>query len=151
MDQNWPLRSSTFPRSRDISISSHELPDDDAEYVRRHPGEYEPILPPTATSEDSRVTLFYHGYATHENRHWVDDEVLSSGDETVRNEREDAYTERTPMALEAQVPSGAPAELGASESDPNLIDWTGPDDPLHPHNWPAHRRWTSTVLIAMFA
>ncbi|EGP90985.1 uncharacterized protein MYCGRDRAFT_33525 [Zymoseptoria tritici IPO323] len=31
-----------------------------------------------------------------------------------------------------------------------LITWDD-NDPEHPHNWPAHRRWISTVLIAMYA
>ncbi|KJX97714.1 hypothetical protein TI39_contig468g00008 [Zymoseptoria brevis] len=31
-----------------------------------------------------------------------------------------------------------------------LIAWDD-NDPEHPHNWPAHRRWISTVLIAMYA
>lgn len=38
-----------------------------------------------------------------------------------------------------------------SVKDPNLITWDGPDDPGNPHNWPKHRRWASTILIAMFA
>lgn len=109
--------------------------------------------PPTAASEDSRVTLFHHGYTTGENRHWVDEEVLSSGDETVQyNDRDEGFTERKPTVLEAAVPAGSAHEREPeSKKDPNLITWTGPDDPLHPHNWPAHRRWTSTILIAMFA
>lgn len=109
--------------------------------------------PPTADSEDSRVTLFYHGYTRDENRHWIDEEVLSSGDETVQlNDRDEGYTDRTPMVSEAALPAGSPnGPEPESEKDPNLITWTGPDDPLNPHNWPAHRRWTSTILIAMFA
>ena len=38
-----------------------------------------------------------------------------------------------------------------SNKDPNLVTWDGPDDPHNPHNWPKHRRWASTILIAMFA
>jgi multidrug resistance protein len=38
-----------------------------------------------------------------------------------------------------------------SVKDPNLVTWDGPDDPENPHNWPKHRRWASTILIAMFA
>lgn len=38
-----------------------------------------------------------------------------------------------------------------SVKDPNLVTWDGPDDPANPHNWPKHRRWSSTILIAMFA
>jgi multidrug resistance protein len=38
-----------------------------------------------------------------------------------------------------------------SVKDPNLVTWDGPDDHENPHNWPKHRRWASTILIAMFA
>lgn len=38
-----------------------------------------------------------------------------------------------------------------SVKDPHLVTWDGPDDPENPHNWPKHRRWASTILIAMFA
>lgn len=110
------------------------------------------VPPPTAASEDSRVTLFYHGYTTDENRHWIDEEALSSGDETARNDRDDGFTDATPMVPEAAAPAGSPSDdKPEAEKDPNLITWTGPDDPLHPHNWPAYRRRTSTILIAMFA
>ena len=137
------------------AISPSDLPHSEleaGESDRLHPsGGYGLVPPPTAASEDSRVTLFYHGYTTDENRHWIDEEVLSSGDEqTVQNDRDDGYTDRTPVILEAAVPAGSPDEPNAGK-DPNLVTWAGPDDPLHPHNWPAHRRWTSTILIAMFA
>lgn len=161
-----PLRTQTFPYSQDVALrlSSYEGPEDnDVVYNERtHPGGYHAMSPPedtpfeleadyddrpqrpgynlmpppTAASEDSRVTLFYHGYTTDENRHWVDDEVLSSGDETVRNDRDEGYTDRTPMVMEAALPSGSPNEPEPEqEKDSNLISWTGPDDPLHPHNW----------------
>ena len=35
--------------------------------------------------------------------------------------------------------------------DPDLVTWEGPDDPENPHNWPKHRIWASTLLIASFA
>ncbi|KAF2211749.1 hypothetical protein CERZMDRAFT_42901 [Cercospora zeae-maydis SCOH1-5] len=50
------------------------------------------------------------------------------------------------------VPSRAPT-IEKPENvpeDPNLVTWDK-DDPANPHNWPAYRRWTSTVLIAMYA
>lgn len=38
-----------------------------------------------------------------------------------------------------------------STTDPNSVTWESAKDPAKPHNWPRHRRWTSTVLIAAFA
>jgi MFS family permease len=37
-----------------------------------------------------------------------------------------------------------------TKSELDLVTWDD-NDPEHPHNWPAHRRWISTVLIAMYA
>lgn len=50
----------------------------------------------------------------------------------------------------------SPAKLVHSPSsrsirDPNLVTWDSTDDPANPHNWPRHRRWASTILVAMFA
>ncbi|KAF2170000.1 hypothetical protein M409DRAFT_64388 [Zasmidium cellare ATCC 36951] len=53
------------------------------------------------------------------------------------------------------VPSRQATLLQTTATEPpkdiNLVTWDDKDDPLNPHNWPAHRRWTSTVLIALFA
>ncbi|KAK4504157.1 hypothetical protein PRZ48_005073 [Zasmidium cellare] len=53
-----------------------------------------------------------------------------------------AIPSRQATLLQAQPPEPA--------KDTNLVTWDD-KDPLNPHNWPAHRRWTSTVLIALFA
>lgn len=112
---------------------------------------YHVVPPPTATSEDSRITLFYHGYTIDENRHWTEEEALTSSAHSISHAgHNDGHTDRTPMVVEAALPAGSPEEA-TQEKDPYLVVWTGLDDPLHPHNWPAHRRWTSTILIAMFA
>ncbi|KAL6849034.1 hypothetical protein ACO1O0_008564 [Amphichorda felina] len=34
--------------------------------------------------------------------------------------------------------------------DPNLVTWSGPDDPTNPHNWPRHKKWSSTILVSCF-
>lgn len=36
-------------------------------------------------------------------------------------------------------------------SNPDLVTWENSEDPANPLNWPRHRKWTSTVLIAGFA
>lgn len=36
-------------------------------------------------------------------------------------------------------------------ADANLVTWESATDPENPHNWPQHRKWTSTVLIAAYA
>ena len=33
--------------------------------------------------------------------------------------------------------------------DPNLVDWDGPDDPAKPLNWPARKKWTNMMIIAV--
>jgi hypothetical protein len=45
----------------------------------------------------------------------------------------------SPAALEKDIEKGAAEE--ASESDPNIVFWDGPDDPQNPMNWPALKKW----------
>lgn len=33
-------------------------------------------------------------------------------------------------------------------TDPNVINWDGPDDPENPLNWTARRKWTNIAVIA---
>lgn len=45
------------------------------------------------------------------------------------------------LDVEKQTPS-QPAE-----NDPNLIDWSGPNDPSNPQNFPLWRKWLITLLL----
>lgn len=35
--------------------------------------------------------------------------------------------------------------------DPNVVDWSGPDDVQDPHNWPSSKRWAQIILVSLFA
>ncbi|KAI0483314.1 major facilitator superfamily domain-containing protein [Xylariaceae sp. FL0804] len=35
-------------------------------------------------------------------------------------------------------------------SDPNLVTWTGPDDPDNPKNWPFSRKWSAVFVVSTF-
>ncbi|KAH6887616.1 major facilitator superfamily domain-containing protein [Thelonectria olida] len=46
---------------------------------------------------------------------------------------------------------GSDPESGIEElEDPNLVTWSGPDDPSNPHNWARHKKWIATVLVSCF-
>ncbi|KAK1456720.1 MFS multidrug transporter [Colletotrichum cuscutae] len=34
--------------------------------------------------------------------------------------------------------------------DPDLVTWSGPDDPMNPKNWARHKKWTATILVSCF-
>lgn len=34
-------------------------------------------------------------------------------------------------------------------TDPNVVNWDGPDDPENPLNWPSKRKWTNIGLLAL--
>jgi hypothetical protein len=36
----------------------------------------------------------------------------------------------------------------SKESDPNILDWNGPDDPEKPVNWTGRRKWINGGLLA---
>lgn len=63
----------------------------------------------------------------------------------------------SPPLEEAQAgvptqPTSTPAESQPQSSQaqerPTSLDWTGPDDPLNPHNWSFVRRWFQTYTIS---
>jgi hypothetical protein len=35
-----------------------------------------------------------------------------------------------------------PTRGGEGNTDPDLVDWDGPDDPENPQNWTTKRKWT---------
>ncbi|KAK1963933.1 major facilitator superfamily transporter [Colletotrichum sublineola] len=37
----------------------------------------------------------------------------------------------------------------AEESDPNVVDWDGPDDPANPLNWSPLKKWANIVVLAV--
>lgn len=94
--------------------------------------------------DDSSVTLFYAGYTgvAREDPTW-DRQINEPVPMPVRKpvSRRDVISRAPTFEKPASV---------LSSDNFNLVTW-GPDDPANPHNWPKHRRWTSTVLIAVFA
>ena len=39
---------------------------------------------------------------------------------------------------------------GKEAKDPNLVTWTGPDDPLNPKNWRMRKKWAATFIVSSF-
>lgn len=33
-------------------------------------------------------------------------------------------------------------------TDPNVVDWDGPEDPQNPQNWPAKKKWTNVAVLS---
>jgi len=50
---------------------------------------------------------------------------------------------------EPSASSGDDSQAAAAE-DPNLVTWTGDDDPDNPLNWTRRRKWTATILVSSF-
>ncbi|KFY22429.1 hypothetical protein V493_06614 [Pseudogymnoascus sp. VKM F-4281 (FW-2241)] len=38
----------------------------------------------------------------------------------------------------------------SNDEDPNLVTWSGDNDPDNPLNWPRSKRWTATLIVASF-
>lgn len=49
----------------------------------------------------------------------------------------------TPDKLESATPK--------IETDPNVVDWDGPNDPENPRNWPVRFKWANIVIISILA
>lgn len=35
------------------------------------------------------------------------------------------------------------------EKNPNVVDWDGPNDPGHPHNWPKGKKWRAMSVVGL--
>lgn len=63
-------------------------------------------------------------------------------------------TEKNLGAEDATFASPAPSQLEANENekplrtDPNIVDFEGPDDPYNPLNWPTKKKIIVTMLYS---
>ncbi|KAI6783460.1 uncharacterized protein J7T54_005489 [Emericellopsis cladophorae] len=72
-------------------------------------------------------------------------------DSLLQTPEESLYGHEQRQPYEPSVSSSASvASQAAVLEDPNLVTWTGPDDPMNPHNWPRSRKWSSTLLVSCF-
>lgn len=70
---------------------------------------------------------------------------------------EDASTRDPEKAIESSTSSTRSGERTLSNSsqteqpqptDPDIVDWDGPDDPKNPLNWPAKKKWTMILHLS---
>jgi multidrug resistance protein len=43
----------------------------------------------------------------------------------------------------------AEKQESAEETDPNVIGWDGPNDPLNPMNWPDNKKWLNVAVLSV--
>ncbi|ORY59721.1 polyamine transporter 3 [Pseudomassariella vexata] len=55
---------------------------------------------------------------------------------------------KTEGTTDVDVEAGTSNDDPASETDPNIVDWEGPDDPENPKNWPDSRKWTNIAVLS---
>lgn len=72
---------------------------------------------------------------------YTDEDQNNSNDSAPSTSREEADIEAGPV-LKKEVSEKAP------QTDPNLVVWTGPDDPENPQNFSAPFKWTITMLLS---
>lgn len=103
-------------------------------------------------SDNHSLSLFYAGYNADARRPLqADEEALISVRRNSVQHNDQTFDVARPTEAITRGVSFKRTGTVKSITDPHLVTWTGPEDKLNPHNWPAHRRWVSTVLIAMFA
>ncbi|KAJ9633931.1 hypothetical protein H2199_009180 [Coniosporium tulheliwenetii] len=84
-----------------------------------------------------------------------DDEERSIGDDCERHlsAKDRRFSEDDKDEDDAKSDSPETAYNPGSESlkeDPNLITWSGDDDPTNPLNWPRSRKWAATLIVSCF-
>jgi hypothetical protein len=56
--------------------------------------------------------------------------------------------ESSPKSMSRQTT----AKSGTSQAfqDPNMVSWSGPDDPENPKNWTLRRKWAAVAILSAF-
>jgi hypothetical protein len=44
---------------------------------------------------------------------------------------------------------GPDPEVDDASTDPNIVDWDGPDDPANPRNWSTARKMLNVVFVSL--
>jgi hypothetical protein len=60
---------------------------------------------------------------------------------------EDDIAMGTKTDIEAQA--GLSADEADGETDPDVVDWNGPDDPENPKNWPMSKKWLNVNVLSL--
>lgn len=47
------------------------------------------------------------------------------------------------------IEAGPNKEEPTAETDPNLVDWDGPDDPENPMNWSDKKKWLNVATLSI--
>lgn len=57
--------------------------------------------------------------------------------------------EETGSEEEGDVEAGPEKEEATVETDPNMVDWDGPDDPENPMNWSDKKKWLNIATLSI--
>lgn len=58
--------------------------------------------------------------------------------------------EETGPKTNAEAASPSPPAPPNDAADPNLVEWSGPDDPENPKNWLRSRKWAVVFVVSTF-
>ncbi|KAK4943292.1 hypothetical protein LTR10_017135 [Elasticomyces elasticus] len=80
----------------------------------------------------------------------VQADAISSHRESSDTQR-DGYVRMEPSDLEKVMSKHEDGDVAVTvevTTDPNVINWNGPDDPENPLNWPASKKWTNIAFLS---
>jgi hypothetical protein len=115
------------------------------------------MAPPAGSSNSTREEADWDEKAAADDEHRLDANAPSHRDTQTSIQKEAAVD--LEKGVESRVGSArsedgtlndhdAPAEEAATERDPDIVDWDGPDDPENPQNWTKGRKWGLISVLA---
>ncbi|KAK2745313.1 hypothetical protein FQN55_006217 [Onygenales sp. PD_40] len=75
--------------------------------------------------------------------HWGPEDGINLSQETAGSEQD--KTDRDAAMIEGPL-SRRPSSI----KDPNLVTWSGPDDPENPLNWTRRAKWVAIIIVSSF-
>ena len=65
--------------------------------------------------------------------------------------QQDGYVRMEPSDLEKVMSKHEDGDVAVTvevTTDPNVVNWDGPNDPENPLNWPASKKWTNIAFLS---
>lgn len=99
-----------------------------------------------ASAQDAPAVLRQHDKNSQEEVEKPDSRSSLDG-----NGPNDLDLESGPPTLSRQTTVKSARSAGSQAfRDPNLVSWSGPDDPENPKNWTLKRKWGAVVVVSAF-
>jgi hypothetical protein len=135
--------SAGFHDDQSVYHNEHDFQQDDPEDGAFSPSGVEPLAGDPLNKIETPESQKEDNEKAHEEVESQDHVSIDEDDRSGQNDR----LEKAPSLKRQQTDKSARSQR---PRDPNMVSWTGPDDPENPKNWTMKRKWVATFVVSSF-